>query len=69
MFSSIPGIRSHTGGFPLHNLPFSKFIPKLYNLCVDKIQMSHGLIMPGRAFCSDGSQGMPSPGIGVRLSI
>jgi len=63
MFSSIPGIAQHTPGFrinPKTLLRFSEFVPRLYNYCVGPLGMKHELIMPARAFCSDGSQGYPT---------
>lgn len=42
------------------NFRFSQFVPRLFNYVTQKGGMEPGLIMPARAFCSDGSQGYPT---------
>jgi hypothetical protein len=60
MFASAYGVPANTPGFSMaRNFRFSDFAPRLYNYCTQKLGMKRGLIMPSRAFCSDGSQGYP----------
>jgi len=60
MFVQTAGISKQRPGFPMKNIRFSEFVPRLYNLCTEHAKMRHGTIMPARAFCSDGSQGYPT---------
>ena len=61
MFSPVANIESIIPGFSMErNFRFSQFAPRLYNYVTKKAGMEAGVIMPARAFCSDGSQGYPT---------
>lgn len=60
MYNVNKEVHASLGLFRMENYWFrySNFVPRLYNWCL-KFGFKPGKIMPGRAFCSDESQGYP----------
>ena len=60
MYNVKKEVHASLGHFRMENYWFrySSFVPRLYNWCL-KFGYEPGKIMPGRAFCSDESQGYP----------